>query len=122
MKKTNNTKSSTRTTYKVANDLGKLAAKLAKQVSRMTEDQRLAAMQILGNSDDAAGFDAVVAARTANKLADQMVFVFGTEVASENIMLLASFTNNERRAKAVQRSAIHGGRFTNVYLDYAVVR
>lgn len=124
MKTMNNglSKSSIRSSRKIANDLSKFASKVVKQVNRMSESKRLAAMQIIGNMDDAACLDAAVAARTATNLASQIVYVIGTEVATDTDKILAEFMDDERRAKAVMKSAIRGGRFANVRLDYAVVR
>ena len=124
MKTMNNglSKSSIRSSRKIANDLSKFASKVVKQVNRMSESNRLSAMQIIANMDDAASFDAAVAARTTTNLASQIVYVLGTEVATDLDKIIASFVNDERRAKAVMKSAIRGGRFSNVHLSYAVVR
>jgi len=115
-------KSTIRSSRTIATALDKFAAKLVKRMNRMTENQRLASMQILGNMDDVASFDAALAARTASTLADQIVYVVGTEVSTDNDKILAQFVNDDARAQAAKRAAIRGGRFSNVHLQYAVIR
>lgn len=68
MKTMNNTnalsKSSIRTSRMIAKALDKLGAKLAKRLARLTENEHLSAMQVVGNIDDPQAFDAVVRNRS----------------------------------------------------------
>lgn len=109
-------KSTIRSSKALARSLDKFAVQVAKKVNRMPENKRLNAMQVIGNIDDTLAFDAVVSANNA-ALSPLATWVVGEEVATGLDKVIAQFVNDERRAKAVMRSAVRGGRFANVHLS-----